>query len=172
VVCIAAPCECERLFTRRTLWSAFAGRASLTTRTSRTTRTTLAAWAHWRAHVFQLFELFRREDLLQLRLRLGFEGGDLLLLFIGQVQLFLRAWRKQANPAGPAAGIAHAPGAAFAARRTLPGRKLIVVLRGEEARGSAEGQREEEDFCVHDVYYVFCIYCVFPAPTVCTDSMQ
>jgi len=166
VVCIAAPCECERLFTRRTLWSAFAGRASLTTRT---TRTTLAALAHWRAHVFQLFELFRREDLLQLRLRLGFEGGDLLLLFVGQVQFFLCTGRKQVNPATTAAGIAHAPGDAFAAGRTLPGRALIVVLRGEEARGSAEGQREEEDFCFHDV---FCVYLVFPAPAVCTDSMQ
>jgi hypothetical protein len=46
---------------------------------------------------------------------------------------------------------------------------LIAVLRCEEARRSAQCQREEDDFRVHDV---LCVYCWFPAPAVCTDSMQ
>jgi len=101
----------------------------------RTTWTIRAPLAHRRAHGFQLFELFRRENFLQLCLGLGFKGRDLLFLFVGQVQLFLRAWRQQVKPARTAAGIANAAGRTFPSGRVLPvGALTISVLRRQQAR--------------------------------------
>ena len=57
----------------------------------------------------------------------------------------------------------------FTVGRTLPFGALITVLRGDEARGSAQCQRKDDDFCFHDVFFV---YCVFPAPAVGTDAVQ
>jgi hypothetical protein len=172
---VAARSRAEGLFLCGALWASFGAGAVWPTRTSATsltaraaraaltTRTARAALALRWPQLLQLLHLLRGEDLLELRLHFGLQGRDLLLLIGGEVELFLGARWHQVKPARPAAG------AAFTARRSLPGRLLIAVLRGERARGSAQRQREEDDFRSHGV---FCLYRVVPAPAVCIASMQ
>ena len=160
------------------LRTAFAAGAALTTRTTTTASlstltagtalSTGTALALRRAHLFHLLELLGCQVLLDLGLHLSFQVRHLFHLIGGQVQLLLGARRQQVKSALSALS-AGATGAALTSWGTLPARGLITVLRCEEARGSAQCQREEDDFRFHDV---FCVYCVFPAPAVCIDSMQ
>ena len=112
-----------------------AARAALAIRATLTagTAATRAAHAPGWAHLFQLLELLGRQDLLQLRLHLSLQGRHLLLLIVGQVQLFLCARRQQVKPAR-STPTTWTSGTAFAARRTLPLWRLITVLRCQEAR--------------------------------------
>ena len=104
------------------------GRVFVTARAALTIRTTLtagaatarAAWAPGWPHLFQLLQLLRRQDLLKLRLHLGFQRRHLLLLVVGQVQLLLRAWGEQVEPAWPATRAALCAG--FRRWRTFTGR--------------------------------------------------
>src|ERR1035438_5151884 len=95
-----------------------------------TTRSTGApGWAH----LLQLLELFRRQDLLELRLHLGLQGCNLLLLVLGQVQVFHCAWGEQVKPARSA----RTTGAALVMGRALPVGRWIAVLRCNEPCRSA-----------------------------------
>ena len=100
------------------------------------TATTRSTGAPGWTHLLQLLELFRRQDLLELRLHLGLQGCNLLLLILGQVQVFHRAWGQQMKPA-LSARTTRATGAAFVMGRALPVGRWITVLRCNEPRRSA-----------------------------------
>ena len=78
-----------------------------------------AAGAPGRPHLLQLLQLLGRQDLLELGLRLGLQGRQLLLLVGGQVQLLLRARRQRVKPA-PSARTTGTTGTPFAGGRTSP----------------------------------------------------
>ena len=92
-----------------------------------TSAITAAAAALGRAHLLQLFHLLGSEDFLELRLRLSFEGRDLLLLVGGEIELLFGTRRQQVKPARTtAAGAGFAAGRAFAGRR----RAASLILSG------------------------------------------
>lgn len=124
--------------------AALATLAALATRTSR------------RMHLGQLFHLIRGQNGRKFDLRLGFQGGDLCLLFICQIQSLRRPGRQEVETTTSAVR------AMFGGGRLLTVRRGRAVLGGEEAGGSAESQREEHYFGFHNMLFVF--YRIFPAP--------
>ena len=119
---VAALARAELLFLRWTLRATFATRPA---------EPAGAALALRRPHLLQLFELLGRENLLDLRLNLGFQGRHLFLLIVGQVQLLLRARRQDVKTARAAWSASRTALRAGFRRRTLAGRRRgSLILSG------------------------------------------
>ena len=131
---------------------------------ARATLPALAARTPHRVHFGQLLHLIGRQDGREFHFRLGFQRGDLRLLVICQIQFLNRAGRQQMEPAASPAR------AVFGGGRLLTVRRRRAVLGGEEAGGGAESQREEHDFCFHNMLFDF--YRIFPAPAGRTVAVR
>jgi hypothetical protein len=117
------------------------------------------------AQAGELLTLVGGENFLELGLHLTLEGGDLFLLFLGEVHAFGHGRRQEpeAALAGLVAGTPLASGAGSARRG--------ILLGVEQAWAGAEHQREEEDWSAHRVGG-FEVMGYRAAPAACTDAMQ
>jgi hypothetical protein len=105
-----------------------------------------AGWARF----FKGLELVGRQDLGQLCLCVGFEIGHLLLLIIGEIELFLGEARDEMEAAGAASlstAGATAAGAAILTTATLARGRGIACGRiiGTNHQGSCAGEQAERE---------------------------
>lgn len=160
------------LISRRTLLSA-TGRTTSTgaALTTLATATRTATATHFFAHVFELLLLVVGQNFIELVLGIFFQGFDLFLLIVGQVQLLLSHRRNDVETAA-----LHSTGAARTTGLTTTGTCAAGTARGlalirlslEQARRCAECQRDE-----HTLYFHFVPSLLFfSALAVCIDAMQ